>query len=138
MSHLSRIACTGALGAALFLAPMAAQAESTGNEGLIGAGSALATLVYGPVKLLYAAGGSIVAGLAWIHSGGDNAVVQPILDASLRGDYVITPAHLRRQVPVEFVGRDSENRALRSYEAPPAGNVSSGPLESEEIYRDGF
>ena len=123
-----RIFCALALSAVLVAAPAAA--ESRSNEGLIGVGSALASLVYGPAKMLYAAGGSVVAGLAWIHSGGDADVVSPILDASLRGDYVITPSHLRGERKIEFVGRSSELRDL--------GAVSSGPppIQSEEIYSD--
>jgi hypothetical protein len=119
---------------ALFASPAAAQSESSGAEGAWGAGAALVSLVYAPTKLVYAIGGSLVAGLAWVCSGGDRATMQPILDASLRGDYVVTPAQLRGELPIEFVGRSAENRALRSGDvagAPP-------PIESEEIYRDGF
>ncbi len=119
----------------LGLAPATASAESTSGEGLVGAGSALATLVYGPAKMLYAAGGSLVAGLAWVHSGGDNEVVKPILDASLRGDYVITPSHLRGERTIEFVGRSKTNRALRS----DGGGIQSEELYSEsESYGSGF
>ncbi len=31
---------------------------------------------------------------------------RPILQASLRGNYVITPEHLRGREPLTFVGRD--------------------------------
>ena len=129
-SRSLRAAAALLLASSLFLAPVPASADSVGDAGLVGAGAALATLVYGPTKLLYAAGGGLVAGLAWIHSGGDGAVVQPILDASLRGDYVITPAHLRRQVPIEFVGRSRANQSLRAQD--------TGSLQGEELYRDGY
>jgi len=118
----------------LFASPAAAQSESTGAEGAWGAGAAVVSLIYAPAKLVYAVGGSLVAGLAWVCSGGDRETMQPILDASLRGDYVVTPAQLRGERPIEFIGRSAENRALRS------GDVAGGPppIESEEIYRDGF
>lgn len=123
--------------AALALTPVAASADSTRNEVLYGSGSALASLLYAPAKLVYAAGGSVVAGLAFLWSAGDRDVVRPILDAALRGDYVITPDHLRGERGVEFVGRSPEQRYLRS-------NVGSGPpaetqkMESDEIYTEGF
>lgn len=113
---------------ALAASPAAAQ-ESNRNEGLFGAGSVLASLVYGPAKLAYAVGGSLVGGLAWMFSGGDHETMQPIMDAALRGDYVITPEHLRGERRVEFVGRP-RGRALRT------GDAST--IESEEIYRDSF
>ena len=51
------------LTAALLSAPAAAQENSAGNEALVGAGSALCSLLYGPVKVLYAVGGGLVGGL---------------------------------------------------------------------------
>ncbi len=119
--------------AALAASPAAAQSESTGAEGAWGAGAALASLIYGPIKVVYAIGGTVVGGLAWVYSGGDREIMQPILDASLRGDYVITPRHLRGEEQIEFIGRSAQHRALR------AGDVASETtIESEEIYRDGF
>lgn len=96
-----------ALAAVLALAPPAARAEedSLAYEGVIGVGAAVCTLVYGPLKLAYAAGGLVVSGLAWLWSAGDTGVAGPIFAASLGGDYVVTPAHLEGRRPLEFVGR---------------------------------
>ncbi len=84
------------------------RAESAGSEYGVGLSCALGNLVYGPVKMLYATGGAIVSGFTWIFSAGDMAVVEPVWDASMRGDYVITPDHLRGRKSLEFIGRSPE------------------------------
>jgi hypothetical protein len=96
-----------ALAAVLALAPSPARAEedSLAYEGVIGVGAAVCTLVYSPLKLAYATGGLVVGGLAWLWSAGDTGVAGPIFTASLRGDYVVTSAHLEGRRPLEFVGR---------------------------------
>jgi hypothetical protein len=88
-------------------APLAAKAEeSMGNEAGLGAAAAACTLLYGPAKLVYAGLGGLGAGLAWVLSAGDNEVAGRVLNRSLRGDYVITPAHLRGEREIVFIGRD--------------------------------
>ena len=96
--------------AALWIAaaPLAARAEeeTMRNEAGLGAAAAACTLLYGPAKLLYAGLGGFGAGLAWVLSAGDNEVAGRVLNRSLRGDYVITPAHLRGEREISFIGRD--------------------------------
>lgn len=87
--------------------------ERLENEAGMGVASAAASLLYGPAKLVYAGGGGFIAGMAYLVSAGDNDVVMPILNASLRGDYVLTPDHLQGREPIEFVGRDPELQELR-------------------------
>ena len=91
------------------------KAEDAGREGEAGLGVAagLVSVVYAPAKVLYAAGGGLVAGLAYVFSAGDKQVTEPILTPALRGDYVVTPAHLRGERQLEFIGREPEDRALR-------------------------
>jgi hypothetical protein len=108
-----------ALGLTLAPAKSRAQQEDLGNEAGWGAAAALSSLLYSPVKLIYALGGGLTAGMAWLFSAGDSDVVNPIIDASLRGDYVITPSHLRGERPVEFIGRSPEHTASQQ-EAPPS------------------
>lgn len=101
---------------ALTLAPgMAAAEESLGNEAGIGAASALSSLVYGPVKLLYATTGVIFGGMAYGLSGGNSAVFDGVITPAVRGDYVVTPSHLRGEQSLEFYGQD------------PAYRISSTP-----------
>jgi hypothetical protein len=79
------------------------------SDGALGAAAGLTSVVYAPIKVIYAAGGSVVAGLAYVLSGGDAEVAKPILDASVRGDYVVTPDHMRGDKTIEFVGRPAES-----------------------------
>ncbi|MFQ5699794.1 MAG: hypothetical protein ACE5IL_16135 [Myxococcota bacterium] len=64
--------------------------------------------VYGPAKLLYALGGSIVAPLAYLSSGQDRSVFRKVIQPAVRGDYALTAAHLRGERPWHFFGRDPE------------------------------
>jgi hypothetical protein len=90
-------------------APGLARAQaSTAETGGLGAAAVLTSLLYGPVKLVYALGGLIVGGFAWPLSGGDSDVMWRIMNPAIRGDYVVTPAHLRGEQPLEFFGRDPE------------------------------
>ena len=84
----------------------AAEEQSTAANAGLGAASALTTLLYGPIKCVYALGGLIVGGLAWPLSGGDSDVMWKIMNPAVRGDYVVTPAHLTGEKPLEFLGRD--------------------------------
>lgn len=101
------------LGGALAGVPVRASAESLAREAGFGVLTAAINLVYGPTKVIYALGGSLVAGAAWVSSGGDAAVVDPITTAALRGDYVVTREHLSRRQSLEFIGRDPADRELR-------------------------
>jgi hypothetical protein len=92
---------------ALLSAPLPALAEeeeSTAYSGLTGVGAALCTLVYAPLKVAYALGGSVISGFAWAWTLGDTDVSGPILRSAVRGDYVVSPAHLEGRRDLEFVG----------------------------------
>jgi hypothetical protein len=101
-----RRAWVAALAVVLVMAPAAARAESEGAAytGVVGIGAALCTLVYSPLKIAYAAGGSVVSGLAWLWTLGDTSVAGPIFRASVKGDYVVTPRHLDGRSSLHFVG----------------------------------
>jgi hypothetical protein len=96
---------------AVTIAPGVALAD-TGmtREGGMGALSALSSLIYSPVKLVYALTGLVFGGIAWGLSAGDSDVMHAVVTPSVRGDYVVTPEHLRRQRPLEFFGTDPEYR----------------------------
>jgi len=87
---------------------------STGEAAGLGIASALSTLVYGPVKIVYATLGSVIGGIAWGLSGGDADVLEAVLMPAVRGDYVVTPSHLRGEEPLEFIG----HRRGYGYSAP--------------------
>jgi hypothetical protein len=91
-----------------FAPGLARAQESAAETGGLGAAAALTSLIYGPVKVVYALGGLIVGGFAWPLSGGDSDVMWRIMNPAIRGDYVVTPAHLRGDKPLEFFGREPE------------------------------
>jgi hypothetical protein len=100
---------------ALALAPAAAQADEEGltNEAGVGALAALSTLIYGPVKIVYATLGTLFGGIAWGLSGGDRDVMEAVITPAVRGDYVVTPAHIRMEETLEFMGRNPEYRTTQ-------------------------
>ena len=128
MNAVRRSALLSALILALAAAPTAARAEGSNlsNEGGIGAVAALSTLLYGPVKLTYATLGLLVGGAAWGLSGGDQQVLSAVINPALRGDYVVTPEHIRMERGLEFYGRDSQYREVQQASvAPPDAALES-------------
>lgn len=124
-------AAVAALGfvVAFALAPGSAKSaenEDIGTEGDVGLAVAagVASVVYAPAKILYAAGGGLVAGLAYVFSAGDKAITEPILTPSLRGDYYVTPSQLRGERPLEFIGRAPAETGdeTEHVDADPAGD----------------
>jgi hypothetical protein len=113
---------------AIALGPVAASADEKAmyNEAGVGALAALSSLVYGPAKILYAGCGLLFGGIAWALSGGDQAVMQAVLTTSVRGDYVVTPEHLRMERPLEFLGRDP------AYRETPAAGVASADVTRQD------
>lgn len=73
----------------------------------LGVGAAICSLVYGPVKIVYATLGAITSGFAWVLTGGRTDVAREIIVASVRGDYVVSPENLTFSEPLVFTGRDS-------------------------------
>ena len=106
-----------AVTATFALTPASANAKSAAAEYGIGISVVLINLVYGPVKVLYATGGAIVSGMAWVFSAGDSEVARPIWDASMRGDYALVPEQLKGKRPIEFIGRSPEH--VRMMEPAP-------------------
>lgn len=96
---------------ALPAASTSASAGEMSKQAGLGVGSALTSLVYAPVKMVYALGGLVVGGLAWAFSGGDNQVAKVVLTPSVLGDYVVTPKQLVGDEPLEFFGRDPDYQA---------------------------
>jgi hypothetical protein len=101
---------------------IASEKGDMAQEAGLGLGAVLVSLVYGPVKVVYAACGAVVGGLAFLFSGGDADVAGVIMTPSVRGDYVLTPSHLRGEREIEFLGRAPEARrdADRVAQAPEA------------------
>ncbi len=110
-----RALCAALVFAAFLTAPIVSIADDGGvggtfKEGGIGTAAALSSLVYGPVKVVYAFGGLVASGLAWGFSGGDGEVATTVLTRAVRGTYVISPDTLQGNQEVEFVGRSPQYR----------------------------
>jgi hypothetical protein len=118
---------------AIALAPGVANANDEGltNEAGVGALAAVSTLVYGPVKIAYATMGLLFGGMAWGLSGGDQEVLEAVITPSVRGDYVVTPQHIRMQDEIEFFGRDP---AYRYSSSSQTAMVDDDPMLVEDDY----
>ncbi len=81
------------------------QERNLGAHFGLGVGAAVCSLVYGPVKIVYATLGSITSGFAWLFTGGRTDIAREIITASVRGDYVVTPENLTFNEPLAFTGR---------------------------------
>jgi hypothetical protein len=82
------------------------------------AASALATIVYFPLKAAFAIGGGIVGGLAYAFSGGSEQTAKNIWIPSMYGTYVITPEHLTGDRAVRFLGVAAETDSAPSGQTP--------------------
>lgn len=81
------------------------QAEPSSGEDLgYGVGSVLASMFYSPFKLTYAGLGLLTGGLGFVLSGGNTDVANNIISPAVRGNYIVTPRHLKGEEPLIFVG----------------------------------
>ena len=95
--------------------------------GLHVAGGAL-SILYFPVKLIYAGVGGVVGGAAYLMAGTNGEVADSIWEASTGGTYFITAAHLQGDEAVHFKGvpeeelannQDPQDSILVKSSAPP-------------------
>jgi hypothetical protein len=96
------------------LGPDVAQAEdrSAPAEFGLGVGSVVCSFFYGPVKVIYAVGGTLTGGLAWVLTGGRGDVFRAIVQPAVRGDYVVVPENLTFEKPLVFAGRDPKRSSF--------------------------
>jgi hypothetical protein len=114
---------------ALAASPLLADDQASGpgkptKEAKTGATVVLANVVYMPAKVLYAAGGGLVAGAAYLFSAGDKEVAKPILDAAIGGDYIVEPSHLQGEKKLVFFGQSEEQQRAK---AEAMGDVAAQP-----------
>jgi hypothetical protein len=67
-------------------------------------GAVIATSLYMPAKVLYAATGMMAGGIGWGLSGGSREARDAVMGPAIQGDYRITPEHLRGERSLEFIG----------------------------------
>ena len=93
--------------------------QPVGEEAGYGVGAALASVFYIPVKVTYAGLGLLTGGLGYLLSGGKADVANNIIYPAVRGNYVVTPSHLKGTEPIYFVGAPPD--------APQPDTIASGP-----------
>jgi len=99
----------------------AAQAagEPVTEEMGYGIGAALASVFYIPAKVTYAGLGLLTGGLGYVLSGGRADVANNIIYPAVRGNYVVTPSHLKGTEPIYFVGAPPNEPQSETYAAGP-------------------
>jgi len=70
----------------------------------IGLGTALVNVLYIPAKFTYATIGGLIGGIAWVMTLGDTDTAMGVWKPTMGGSYIVTPAMLRGDEPVEFSG----------------------------------
>lgn len=104
MKNRTRIgAAAFALAAVLAAAPAPARAEGTAYNGVVGLGSALATLVWAPMKVGSAVGGTVLSGAVFLLTF-DPELTTGVFRTTVGGDYVVTPSHLQGDEEFHFRG----------------------------------
>lgn len=99
-------------------APATSSEGGSASSAGMGVAAGLSSLLYFPLKAVFAIGGGIVGGLAYAFSGGDDKAAKSIWTTSLYGTYIITPDHLRGDKPIRFLGVADQNDAPAQATAP--------------------
>jgi hypothetical protein len=97
--------------------------QPIGEEAGYGVGAALASVFYIPAKVTYAGLGLLTGGLGYLLSGGRADVANNIIYPAVRGNYVVTPSHLKGTEPIYFVGAPPEAEAQAA--APSAATTAT-------------
>jgi hypothetical protein len=82
------------------------------------AASWVLTVPYGAAKVVFAILGGVAGGLTYAFSGGNTEAAKAVWDTSIRGTYVITPAHLKGDKPVRFLGVPPEQDGAQGLSSP--------------------
>ena len=98
---------------------------SASEEGGYGFGAVIANLFYMPAKITYAGLGLITGGLGYVVSAGRADVANNIIYPAVRGNYVVTPSHLKGTEPLYFVGAPPPETGPRA--DVPAAATSATP-----------
>lgn len=109
-TRCAAMVCVATMALAPSFAAAENQEEALTSEAGIGMAAALATLVYGPVKIAYATLGLVFGGAAYGLSGGDSEVLHAVVTPAVRGDYVVRPANVTMSEDLEFIGREPAYR----------------------------
>ena len=101
------ISAAAVAGVLLLAGPGSARAgvfESSDHRPLTYVGSALASVVYLPAKVVFALGGAVASGVVWAATLGAEEPAKSIWEGSVEGDYVVTPSMIEGDRDVAFIG----------------------------------
>jgi hypothetical protein len=98
--------------------------QPVGEEAGYGVGAALASVFYIPAKVTYAGLGLLTGGLGYVLSGGRADVANNIIYPAVRGNYVVTPSHLKGTEPIYFVGAPPPETGPRA-DVPSAATTAT-------------
>jgi hypothetical protein len=93
-----------AAGGAAGTAVSAKESEREHHSPLTYVGTVLADVVYFPAKVVFAGVGAATGGVAYVCTLGDSSVSTNIWNASVNGNYILTPNMIEGKEPVHFVG----------------------------------
>lgn len=131
MNNRRRIVLAAALAAALCSPAPAfardANSKEAGSDFGIGVVTALANVVYMPVKVTYGVLGGLTGGLAYVFSGANREVAEGVWVPSLGGDYVLTTSHMTGRERVHFNGVRDENAFV-------AASADNGTFEDDSAF----
>ena len=105
-SPLRRGSALCAVAVLLAGSPATARAKDSSllRECGLGAAAALASFVYCPLKLFYAASGIALGGGSFLWTWGDRDAAMAVVNTAVGGDYVITPDNLGGSADLRFTG----------------------------------
>lgn len=86
--------------------PVVAENSETSDDSSLGLqiASGALSILYTPVKVVYAGVGGLFGGFVYLLTAGNEQAAQSVWDASLKGTYWLTPDHLQGNEPVRFKG----------------------------------
>ena len=101
-------------------APPSSEGTEGGTPASAGmlAAAGLSTLLYFPLKAVFAISGGIVGGLTYVFTAGDEQAAKKVWNTTLYGTYIITPDHLQGNRPIRFLGVADTNDAPAPTSAP--------------------
>lgn len=91
-------------GGAAGTAVSAKESEEEHHSALTYVGTVLGDVVYFPAKVVFAGAGALTSGVAYVLTLGDSSVSNNIWNASVNGNYILTPDMIQGKQPVHFVG----------------------------------
>ena len=80
------------------------QARDEHHSPMTYAGTVLANIPYFPAKVIFAGLGAAASGVSYLATLGRQQPADTIWDASVKGNYVLTPRMIEGRQPVRFVG----------------------------------